>query len=104
MKRSVLVPLFLVSALALWFVQRPSGDPEGQTVAVRELLTLSQAGSGASFTFDRTTARALEETRVPRPEEPLGTEALARALEKVGFELRPLGNSDRKVFQVRSRG
>jgi len=104
MKRSILVPFLLLSAVVLWFVRRPSSAHESSTVAARELLTLAQESSGASFTFDRSTSRALEETRVPRLPSPVRIEALSRALEGAGFELQPLGASERKVYVIRPAG
>jgi len=102
--KTLLITLSLLAATLVWFARRPAQAGSDATVAARELLNQAQEASGASFTFDRDTGRALEAARVQRLPDPVGPEELERALEGAGFELRPVGAEARRVFQVRPLG
>ena len=63
-----LLALCFASALALILACLSRGDADpGPTISARELLLLTQASTGANYTYDQETAKLLAEVSVPRP-------------------------------------
>jgi len=100
------IVLSAAAVLALLVVcLAPRSSAPAATIPARELLTLTQRKTGASYTFDRSTSEALATARVPRPPEEADQAALEAALREAGFRLRPLETDSKRVIQVeRVRG
>lgn len=75
----------------------PRGSRAAATIPARELLTLEQRRSGASYTFDRKTSEALATVMVPRPPEDASQATLESALREAGFQLRSNGSEKKRV-------
>lgn len=95
------IVLSLAAAIAVLLACLAPREAEpAPTIPARELLTLAQQLNAARYTFDRTTSEALATVMVPRPAADADLAALESSLRGAGFQLRPVGPEDKRIFQV----